>query len=227
MLISCLLVSHNKPELLEESISSVLSQSHSDWELLITDSGYLFDKGYFNKYKSDGRISLIRSEETQEIRNSVAIAPWCYNRMLPIAMGELVVYLCDDDIFYPNGFAIFNEYMKRNPDWLACYSSQDHGSYAPPEKPIVTGVRPAHIIRGRGIAKLDCQVDYLQLCHRRKIFEVFPPQSFWPEDRRHKHHSDGLLLEKIGNKTMIHPVPFRTGFNRRTPTSDNIPLRRR
>ncbi len=227
MLISCLLVSHNKPELLEESIQSVLSQSHPDWELLITDSGYLFDKGYFGKYNSDGRISITRSEETEQTRKSVAIAPWCYNRMLPRAMGDLVVYLCDDDIFYPNGFAIFNEYMRRNSDWLACYSSQDYGSYAPPEKPSITGVRPAHTIRGRGIARLDYQVDYLQLCHRRGIFDVFSMHDFWPEDIRHKSHSDGLLLEKIGTRMMIHAVPFKTGFNRRTPTSDNIPLRRR
>ncbi len=227
MLISCLLVSHSKPMLCEEMIQSVICQSHTDWELLIMDSGVLYDQGYFDRYRNDGRISVVRSEETQQIRDSVAIAPWCYNKMLPkMCSGELVIYASDDDCYFPHAFAIFNEYMRRNPDWLACYSSQDHGHYAPPEKSVVTGTRHAHIIRGRGISRSDCQVDGGQLCHRRKLFDIFPMDDFWPEDRRHKHHSDGLLLEKIGTRVMIHPVPFKTSFNRRTPQSDNMPLRR-
>ncbi len=227
MLISCLLISHNKPFFLKEMIDSVLNQSHSDWELLIMDSGILLDQGYFDKYKDDSRISVYRSEETQQIRDSLAIAPWCYNRLIPKAKGDLYIYGCDDDQYLPHGFAIFNEYMRRNPDWLVCYSSQDHGYYSPPDKPVVTGTRQAYTIRGRGIAPLNCVVDGMQMCHRRELFDVFDMNTFWNEDRKYKHHSDGILLEKIGSRVRIHPVPFKTSFNRRTPVSDNIPLRKK
>lgn len=224
MKISCLLVSHNKPGLVDEAITSVIEQIYDYWELLIMDSGVLFDRGYFSKFKDD-RITIMRSHETPEIRKAVAIAPWCYNNMIPSAKGDLIVYLCDDDVFYSHGFACFAEAFIRNPDWLACYSSQHHGNYDPPRQPAITGTREAYTIRGRDICRLDCQVDYLQLCHRREVVDLFDGD-FWPEDIRHKHHSDGLLLEKIGSKTMIHPLPVRTGMNRRTPVSDNIPMRK-
>jgi glycosyltransferase involved in cell wall biosynthesis len=225
MKISCLLVSHNKLGLLDEAIRSVFSQSHQDFELLIMDSGILYDMQYFRKWTKDSRVKVIKSTETPELRRSVAIAPWCYNQLIHMVNGELVVHLCDDDIWYPHAFATFHEYMRRNPDCLACYSSQDFGNYDPPNPLQFCGVRYAHTIRGRNIAKLDCQVDYLQLCHRSAIWDLIPKQGFWPEDIHHKNHSDGLLLEKIGRVVPIMNLNFKTGMNRRTKQSDNIPLR--
>lgn len=222
-MISCLLVSHNKPDYVCEAVRSVLNQSFHDFELLITDSGKLFDEGYFNQFK-DSRIKLFRSFETEHTRRSVAIAPWCYNNMLEVVKGDLILYLCDDDIYYPFAFEIFNEYMNRNKDWLACYSSQHFGSYIKGRNNIILGTRHAHIIRGRGIAKLDCQVDYMQLCHRKILIDCFNGR-FWNEDRKHKTHSDGILLEKIGEVAMIHPIPAILSMNRRTILSDNAPLK--
>src|SRR5580704_3766070 len=99
VLVSCLFVSHNKPEWCLEALRSVASQSYPHWECIVVDSGELYDRGYFSPLENDSRFKLVRSTETTSMRKTKAMAPWCFNECFRsgIVNGELVVYLCDDD----------------------------------------------------------------------------------------------------------------------------------
>lgn len=222
--VTCLMVSHNKSGFVDESIQSVLNQTYQNWELIITDSGILLDQNYFVNYKDD-RIKFIRSLETNELRKKVAIAPWCFNEMIPLVKGDYVCYLCDDDIYYENAFEVIVKSFERNSEWMAIYCSQHRANYDRPNKPVITFESHARELKGMGFGRLDCVIDYMQMAHRKEVFNYFPGREFWVEDIAHKHHSDGLTMEKIGRKFIFHPVPIFTTMNRRTKISDNIPMR--
>lgn len=218
--VGCILISHNKPNFVFEALNSVLAQDYPYWQLLIVDTGSLAEI----LAVSDNRVQVIISEETEQIRKSVAVASWCFNTYLPRLNTDLIVYLCDDDVFYPNAFRDFAQFLGRNPNIMACYGSEDYGIYRVGDFPKITGQRVAKEIGGKGFSRMDCKVDYLQLCHRQSLLKMLS-HPWWPDDLRHKRHLDGLFLEKIGAITPVYPMPVKIGMNRRTTQSINVPLK--
>jgi len=219
MKLSCLLVSHNKPQYVEKAIQSVIDQEYFDWELVIMDSGILFDN--FIRYQKDKRIRVYKSNETPELKHRTAMAPWCFNECFRrnLVSGELVSYLCDDDVLYSNAFSTFNKWFERNPNINAIYASIDLANFSIGQDPIIYGERRALEIGGSGGYQMDCRVDYLQLCHRKSILNYFEGNDYWPEGRETEKHADGVFMEKIGRICNIYPVPIKIGQNRRTPNS--------
>jgi spore maturation protein CgeD len=234
MLVTCICVCHNKPDLTNEAILSVVNQSHSDWELLIVDSGVLYDQGYYDNFpwRHDKRITLIRSDETAETKATKAMAPWCFNECFRkgLVKGDLVMYLCDDDILYPNAFETFISYLDFNPNAQAMYASQDVGVIYPNGWRAITGERRADRAGGRSVGgkRMDCVVDYLQFCHTRELAEMLMIQSgqdLWPEDKSTESHADGVFMEKCGDLVPIYPIDVKVSQNRRTPTSTYVPVK--
>lgn len=229
MLVTCILVSHDKPDLCHEAVQSVLDQTHRSWECLVVDSGVLFDRGYFQSYPwaDDPRLRIIRSTETEETRRTRAMAPWCFNECFRnrLVRGELVMYLCDDDVLYPNAFRTFVDFATKRPDVLAMYASQDLGVIHPDGRRTIVGERRADRLAGRCCngRGLDCEVDYLQFCHRATLLERFPTDEFWPERKGTESHADGVFMERCGAITPIHPIRVKVSQNRRTPRSKYVP----
>jgi spore maturation protein CgeD len=229
MLVSCIVVSHNKANLCHESIQSVVNQTHQEWECFIVDSGVLYDQGYYDAFSwsADERLMFIRSTETEETRRTKAMAPWCFNECFRngLIKGEIVMYLCDDDILYPNAFQTFVAYAESRPDALAFYASQDMGVIYSNGWRAVVGERRAVGIGGRccGGRTMDCQVDYLQFAHRISLLNKFPGDEYWPEGKDTESHADGVFMEKCGMLTPIHPIDIKISQNRRTPTSTYVP----
>jgi hypothetical protein len=230
MLVSCICVCHNKPDLTHEAIQSILDQSYPHWQALIVDSGVLYDAGYYDRFpwRRDPRVKLIRSDETDEIRRTKAMAPWCYNECFRkgLVSGDLVMYLCDDDILYPNAFATFVSYSSQNPDALAMYASQDIAAICANGWRAIVGERRATLPGGRFCngRKMDCHVDYLQFCHKTSILGSFPDQEYWPEGRDSETHADGIFMERVGEHVPIYPIDVKVSQNRRTMHSLNAPL---
>ena len=128
MLFSIIAVSHNKPRYVHEAIQSIVEQTYPNWEAIIVDSGVLSDAGYFEQFpwRHDPRIKIIRSGETEDIRRNTTVASWCYNECFRknLVHGELVMYLCDDDILYPHAFQTFVDYVDCHPHVLAMVVDQ-------------------------------------------------------------------------------------------------------
>jgi hypothetical protein len=192
---------------------------------LVVDSGILYDQGYYESFSwsTDERLTFIRSTETDETRRTKAMAPWCFNECFRNGMvkGEIVMYLCDDDILYPNAFQTFASYAESRPDAEAMYASQDIGVIYSNGWRAVVGERRAVGIGGKCVSgrTMDCQVDYLQFCHRVRLFNKFSDSEFWPEGKDTESHADGVFMEKCGAITPIHPIDIKVSQNRRTPTS--------
>jgi spore maturation protein CgeD len=230
MLVSCILVSHDKPELCQEALESVVKQTHAEWECLVVDSGVLHDRGYFRTghWSKDDRFRFLHSGETEETRRTKAMAPWCFNECFRrgLVRGELVLYLCDDDLLYPNAFGTFVSYAENRPGALAMYASQDMGVIYPDGRRSIVGERRAIGLAGQccGGRALDCQVDYLQFCHRRRLLDSFEGKQWWPEGKDTEAHADGVFMEACGEITPIHPIDIKVSQNRRTPRSTYHPV---
>ena len=227
--ISVIIVSHEKPQLLPEAVASVLTQTCSDWQAVLIDSGSLYDQNYFARidWASDPRLRIVKSPETHALRRRKAMAPWCFNECFRRGwvLGDLVMYLCDDDLLYPNAFATFVDVFQKNPGAMAMYASQDIAWLGVDGSTKIVGERRALASGGKCCDGriMDCQVDYLQLCHRRSALRSFSDAKYWPEDIATSDHADGLFMEKLGSLFPILPIDVKVGQNRRTPWSVNLP----
>lgn len=228
--VSVIVVSHNKPRFAKEAVGSLLAQTHKDWQALVVDSGVLIDQGYFN-YITDPRVSVVPSGETPGQAKTTNMASWCFNRWLNSGkpLGELIMYLCDDDLLYPEAFeTLWSFYVKNNREPQAMYASQDIGLVAPDGTTKITGRRIADRPAGRFCKgrKLDCQVDYLQFCHTRNILEkyreAYKSSVYHSEDKADAYHSDGIFMEQIGALTKIYNIDKVLSMNRRTTDSVNL-----
>lgn len=96
------LVTYNRPELLKEAIHSVLQQSFTNFELLISND-YVGSMVTLDSLgiKHDPRIKIINQESNLgEISN--------LNYLLEIAQGDWFVWLGDDDLFHPEFLMLAN-----------------------------------------------------------------------------------------------------------------------
>jgi glycosyltransferase involved in cell wall biosynthesis len=225
--LSCIVLSHNKEATVGQALDSLLAQTFPDWEAIVFDSGVLLDRGFFDTLPAlkDPRFRLVRSWETEELRQTRTIASWCFNECFRqgLVRGDYVMYLCDDDFYYPGAFQAFADHVRVNPGVLAMYGSLDLTGANPQGDTFPIGELLAEEVKGScvGGGPLDYHVDGMQLCHKAELFHLFPDDEFWPEDRALIRHADGVFLEKIGRRVPIYPVPVKIGQNRKVPQSLN------
>jgi glycosyltransferase involved in cell wall biosynthesis len=92
-LVSVVLPTYERPELLRRAIESVLRQSYTRWELLVVDDGGRADSESVAAASEDPRIRWMRIEH-----RGVCAAR---NVALAAAGGELIAYLDDDNMMDP------------------------------------------------------------------------------------------------------------------------------
>jgi spore maturation protein CgeD len=228
--ISVIIVSHNKPQFVKEAVQSVLDQTYQDWEAVLMDSGVLLKQGFFD-YITDKRIRVVPTGETPDLVRRVNMASWCFNEALNSGKltGELILYLCDDDIFYKDAFETFwKYYTAHNREPQAMYGSQDIGLIGRDGQLRIIGQRIADRPAGQFChgRKLDCKVDYLQFCHTRAILDkvgaAYRTTRYHSENREDNFHADGVFMEKVGALTTVYPIVKLVSMNRRTIGSANI-----
>jgi len=107
-LVSIIMPSYNTSRFIEETINSVLSQTYSDWELLIVDDCSSDDTDdVVQPFLADGRIRYLKNE-----RNSGAAVS--RNRALREAKGKWIAFLDSDDLWMPEKLEKQIEFMKKN-----------------------------------------------------------------------------------------------------------------
>ena len=118
-LVSIITPSYNASKFISETINSVLSQTHENWELLIVDD-YSSDSSnkIIEKFiKKDNRIKLIKLKEN----SGPAVAR---NKAIAEAKGRYVAFLDADDLWYPKKLEKQIDFMSRY-NLVFTYSSYD------------------------------------------------------------------------------------------------------
>lgn len=96
-LVSIITPLYNSERFIDTTIKSVLSQTYTNWELIIVDDGST-DKGFdiaHQHHLKDCRIRLFKQD-----RNSGAAA--CRNTAIEKARGKYIAFLDSDDLWEPN-----------------------------------------------------------------------------------------------------------------------------
>jgi glycosyltransferase involved in cell wall biosynthesis len=94
-LITC---SYFRPDLLRRAIQSAQRQTLEDFEHLIISDHDPFTELVCNDFKDDSRIKFIENKDPY-VYNLGAVS---FNLGIKLAKGEMICYLLDDDILYPN-----------------------------------------------------------------------------------------------------------------------------
>lgn len=93
-LVSVIVPTYNRPEMLQKAIESILKQTYSNFEIIVVNDCGVDVENIISKF-NDSNISYIkhpRNKGLSAARNTGILA----------AQGKYVSYLDDDDIYYPN-----------------------------------------------------------------------------------------------------------------------------
>ncbi|MFL3653303.1 MAG: glycosyltransferase [Pseudoalteromonas sp.] len=122
-LVSIYIPTHNRVELLQKSIDSILSQTYTNWEVIVV-----------NDASTDGTSDYLETISSSDSRiryfNNETPMGACYSRNLAInhATGKFVTGLDDDDMFTKDRLQIFidsydDSYAFLSADWRVFPSS--------------------------------------------------------------------------------------------------------
>jgi GT2 family glycosyltransferase len=121
-MISILTPVHNPPaDLLEETLASVRSQTHRDWELCLVDDGSSDERvlGVLDRAAAaDPRIQLLRHSEPGGISAAT-------NSALGIASGEYVALLDHDDLLHPEALELVGARLGESPELDMVYTDEE------------------------------------------------------------------------------------------------------
>ena len=146
-LISILMGVFNAEDTLGEAIESIISQTYSDWELVIYDDGST-DKSYEVAISYvDPRISVLRSDVNRGLG-------YALNRCLEKAKGPIIARMDADDISLPQRLEAELDYLIRHPECdvvgTAITMFDDTGEYC--TRCCITDPRKEDFIAGSPIA---------------------------------------------------------------------------
>jgi len=115
-LISCIIPTFNRSDLVVRAVKSVLSQKWSNWELIIVDDGSTDDT---ERALHRFLVPAVRYEKQDHAGVSAA-----RNRGIDLAQGNWIAFLDSDDVWQPTKLTKQIEFLKRNPDYLICQSEE-------------------------------------------------------------------------------------------------------
>lgn len=111
--VSVLMPVYNAEDYLAEAIDSIISQTFTDWELIIGDDGSTDATESVIKSYKDSRISFYKNIVNKghtETKYS----------LLEKSSGEYIAFLDADDVSYPDRLRIQVDFMDNNPEYGLC-----------------------------------------------------------------------------------------------------------
>lgn len=109
-MISCIISTYNRSEMLIRAIDSVLAQTYKDFELIIVDDCSTDNTKHTVDLYSDKRIKHIKTP------TNTGADPIPKNMGAKIAQGEYLYFLDDDNELYPHAFESTMKKMKKSVD---------------------------------------------------------------------------------------------------------------
>jgi glycosyltransferase involved in cell wall biosynthesis len=108
-LVSVVIPTYNYAHFLDETITSVLAQTFTDYELIVVDN-HSTDNTFevVSKYLSDPRVTFYQNK-----KNLGLVGNW--NRCLELANGKYIKLLCADDKWHPTILEKYVEVMEQHP----------------------------------------------------------------------------------------------------------------
>lgn len=114
-LVSIVLCTYNRANLIGNAIESVLAQTYTSWELFIIDDGSEDCTDEVVKQYKDSRIHYIKMNKNRF---------YCYaaNYGLDYCKGEYIAFLNSDDVWFPNKLEKQIYFMEQHSQYGACFT---------------------------------------------------------------------------------------------------------
>ena len=108
---------YNGGKYLARAVRSILSQTYTDFELIVSDNASLDKTMEICKSfgKKDPRIRYFRNEKNMG-------AAWNFKRVFELSCGKYFQWACHDDVWTPTLLERCVGTLDRNPDLMLCYS---------------------------------------------------------------------------------------------------------
>ncbi len=135
-LVSIVLPTYNRADLIVETIQSVIDQSYSQWELIIIDDGSSDD--------SKDRIAHFNDERIQyHVIEHTGILGKVRNEGMHLAKGNYIAFLDSDDLWLPHKLEFQLSLLKKYPQTAFIFGHGEQfgtGAIPPPElEPLFIG----------------------------------------------------------------------------------------
>ncbi|EEY75973.1 glycosyltransferase, group 2 family protein [Acinetobacter calcoaceticus RUH2202] len=113
MLVSVVLPAYNAELYLKEAIDSVLSQTCTDFELIVLNDGSVDRTEEIILSYSDSRIVYVKNEKNLGLIGTL-------NKGIDLAKGKYIARMDADDICYPDRFEKQINFLENNNDYVIC-----------------------------------------------------------------------------------------------------------
>ena len=113
-IVSVIMPTYNRPDMLKEALKSVFSQTYRDFEVIVVNDGGVDVMETIDPLNNEGKIIYLHHKDN--MGRSAA-----RNTGLKAARGKYIAYLDDDDIYYPNHLEILVGFLE-NSDYNVAYT---------------------------------------------------------------------------------------------------------
>ncbi|ASD21196.1 glycosyl transferase [Cryobacterium sp. LW097] len=136
-LVSIVIPAYNNADYLDETMKSVLGQTYTNLEVIVSDHASIDDTwAVMQRYSADPRVTLLHTEG-----GGGALRNW--NRVSQAATGELIKLVCGDDLLYPTIVAQQVAALMNEPGAVLTASPRD-----------IVDANGAPVLKNRGLAGL-------------------------------------------------------------------------
>lgn len=206
--VSVIMNSYNRPKRIRDAVASVQEQSYTNWELFIVDdnSNEQTQRVLAQIESQEPRCTLLHSGVDEKDRFRTTRYATCINLAIPRLTGDLVTYLTDDDVYYPQRFEKMVSVFQSNPEIYIVYGRQR-----------LAGINDGRIVplgtrELVGITRSPANhVDHCSVMHRRSCFAMVPR---WNDDEGLWCAADSIFFSELAKYWAFYPIDFITDEHR-------------
>ncbi|WFB35664.1 glycosyltransferase [Kiritimatiellota bacterium B12222] len=172
--VSILLPVYNSASSLKETLDSLLTQSFSDFELLVVDDGSTDQSSEILAACTDSRLRVLKNPERLRLAGAL-------NRGMREARGELIARMDADDLAHPERLASQVAYLDAHPEIVLCGTWTRHfGSKVKKQERYPVGHDAI-----RAFVLFNCPFAHPTVMFRKNVFlehDLFYDGSFYPTE---------------------------------------------
>jgi GT2 family glycosyltransferase/glycosyltransferase involved in cell wall biosynthesis/predicted Zn-dependent protease len=127
-LVSVIVPTFNRPDMLRETLNSILNQTYKNFEIIVVNDAGIDVDNIISDINKDGIITYKKQATNKGLAAS-------RNTGIQAAKGKYIAYLDDDDIFYPEhletlvNFLESSNYKVAYTDAFRAYQAEENGEY--------------------------------------------------------------------------------------------------
>jgi len=122
-LVSVIVPTYNRPDMLTETLESILNQSYQNYEIIVVNDGGVDVEGIITRLNTRGNITYVRHNMNKGLAAS-------RNTGIRLAKGKYLAYLDDDDVFYPNHIETLVKLLEES-DYKVAYTDAHRAHQVP------------------------------------------------------------------------------------------------